>query len=48
MSPTHFSIKRIEHRIASMDEVISEYDIDAKYHLGKVNVVVESWSRKKE
>ena len=48
MSPTHFSIRRIEHGIASMDEVISEYDIEAKYHLGKAKVVVESWSRKKE
>ncbi|GKA00110.1 hypothetical protein Tco_0672660 [Tanacetum coccineum] len=28
-------------------KLFSEYGFEAKYHLGKANVVVESWSRKK-
>ncbi|GJT43438.1 hypothetical protein Tco_0287042 [Tanacetum coccineum] len=28
-------------------KLFSEYGFKAKYHLGKENVVVESWSRKK-
>ncbi|GJT31114.1 hypothetical protein Tco_0911389 [Tanacetum coccineum] len=28
-------------------KLFSEYGYKAKYHLGKENVVVESWSRKK-
>ncbi|GJT93683.1 hypothetical protein Tco_1082528 [Tanacetum coccineum] len=28
-------------------KLFSEYSFEAKYHLGKANVVVESWSRKK-
>ncbi|GJR95682.1 hypothetical protein Tco_0267856 [Tanacetum coccineum] len=39
--------RRIEQEAESMDEVFSEYGFEAKYHLGKANVVVELWSRKK-
>ncbi|GJW74230.1 hypothetical protein Tco_0133600 [Tanacetum coccineum] len=28
-------------------KLFNEYGFEAKYHLGKANVVVESWSRKK-
>ncbi|GKA75452.1 hypothetical protein Tco_0781830 [Tanacetum coccineum] len=28
-------------------KLFSEYGFEAKYHLGKANVVVESWSRRK-
>ncbi|GJY45596.1 hypothetical protein Tco_0434659 [Tanacetum coccineum] len=28
-------------------KLFNEYGFEAKYHLGKENVVVESWSRKK-
>ncbi|GJZ72580.1 hypothetical protein Tco_0636726 [Tanacetum coccineum] len=32
---------------ACLEKGRSEFDFEAKYHLGKANVVVESWSRKK-
>ncbi|GJR71431.1 hypothetical protein Tco_0083796 [Tanacetum coccineum] len=32
---------------ACLEKKRSEYGFEAKYHLGKANVVVESWSRRK-
>ncbi|GKA97793.1 hypothetical protein Tco_0825687, partial [Tanacetum coccineum] len=42
------SIRRIEHEARYGVEFISEFDFEAKYHLGKANVDVVPWSRKKE
>ncbi|GJR74725.1 hypothetical protein Tco_0883711 [Tanacetum coccineum] len=38
-----------EHEAKCLDEwLFSEFDFEAKYHLGKANVDVVPWSRKKE
>ncbi|GJX20904.1 hypothetical protein Tco_0223581 [Tanacetum coccineum] len=42
------SIGRIKYGTETMDEVFSEFDFEAKYHLGKANIVVDAWNRKKK
>ncbi|GKC26534.1 hypothetical protein Tco_1033828 [Tanacetum coccineum] len=40
--------RRIKYGTETMDEVFSEFDFEAKYHLGKANIVVDAWNRKKK
>ena len=36
----------VEYKAEKMVELISDYDMEIRYHLGKVNVVADALSRK--
>ncbi|GKB37632.1 hypothetical protein Tco_0882574 [Tanacetum coccineum] len=46
-SNTPFQSRGLNMRKSRWMKLFSEYGFEAKYHLRKANVVVESWSRKK-
>ncbi|GJZ45258.1 hypothetical protein Tco_0592854 [Tanacetum coccineum] len=49
LTTTLITREGIDHRGKMMDVCyLSEFDFEAKYHLGKANVDVVPWSRKKE
>ncbi|GKE31034.1 putative reverse transcriptase domain-containing protein, partial [Tanacetum coccineum] len=44
--PKDFMSERVEYATASLDRVVSDYDCEIPYHLGKANVVADALSRK--
>ncbi|GJV98876.1 putative reverse transcriptase domain-containing protein [Tanacetum coccineum] len=44
--PEDFMSERVEYATASLDRVVSDYDCEIRYHLGKANVVADALSRK--
>nr|GEV95773.1 putative reverse transcriptase domain-containing protein [Tanacetum cinerariifolium] len=47
-STTHFQLEELNMRQRRWMELFSYYGCETKYHMGKANIVVDAWRKKRE